>query len=79
MAKNMRYKHTAIPLPALAAVGFCFPLSYLGKQEKHTFSIALYSWALLLAVITLWSRLGRKSYLKSADWKPNEPFWVKMR
>ena len=52
MAKNMRYKHTAIPLPALAAVGFCFPLSYLSKQEKHTFSIALYSWALLLAVIT---------------------------
>ena len=52
MAKNIRYKHTAIPLPALAAVGFYFPLSYLGKQEKHTLSIALYSWALLLALIT---------------------------
>jgi hypothetical protein len=75
----MHYKHTAIPLPALAAVGFYFSLSYLGKQEKHTFSIALYSWALLLAVITLWSRLGRKSYLKLTDWKPNEPFRVKMR
>ena len=52
MAKNMRYKHTPIPLPALAAVGFYFSLSYLGKQEKHTFSIALYSWALLLPIIT---------------------------
>lgn len=79
MAKNMRYKHTAIPLPALAAVGFCFsPILSWQTRKAHLFNSTLFL-GFAITNHNLMVSAGKKSYLKSADWKPNEPFRVKMR